>query len=173
MKRPSRPPGPPPLVLELRLAGVDQVVTLTFDAESEPVICRRIGELADAGAYDGAALRSKAWWLQLELPADATRALGRTAVEPRRIRHSKFDAGSIGWSWEKVPSDGRGEFFITRTRQDALDSAYQQIGAVVGGLGALLALPIIPAAQLRGRARIEPAVVETIRPVRLDVAQAG
>ena len=156
MRRPDRPPGPPPLLVQMQLSGVAEPIVLSFDREAEPDVVGRISELVDAGAYLGARLKSASYWLALELAA----APAPRRVEPRRVRHSKFDAGSVGWSWEKTPGDGRGEFFVTRDRQDGLDSSYQMIGHVAGGLAALLAIAPEPTRFIKGQRRTEPMLVE-------------
>ncbi|MDR3472586.1 MAG: peptidylprolyl isomerase [Devosia sp.] len=117
----------------------------------------RIAELVDSGAYAGARLRSATWWLALEL----RHVPPPRRCEPSRVRHSRFDAGSIGWSWETTLGDGRGEFFITRDRQDGLDSAHQVIGHVAGGLAALPAIPAEPARRGKGQSA-EPLLVDSI-----------
>ncbi len=142
----------------MRLSGIAEPILLSFDREAEPDVASRISELVDAGAYLGARLKSASYWLALELAA----APVPRRVEPRRVRHSRFESGSIGWSWEKVPSDGRGEFFVTRDRQDGLDSGYQLIGQVVGGLPALLAIAPEPTRFIKGQRRAEPTLVEAI-----------
>jgi hypothetical protein len=162
-----RPAGPSPLELTLAILDVGEV-TLRLDARAEPEICGWIGAMADAGAYSGALLTRKLTWVALTFPG----AVKAPRITPRRATHSRFDRGSIGWSWSAVPSDGAGELFITLARADGLDARYAEIGKVVGGLERLEALPILPAARLRGRAQIGPAVVANLTRRRLDVPVA-
>lgn len=169
MKRPTRPPGPPPLVADLKLIGLDQPVTLEFDTEAEPDVVARIAEMIKSGAYVGAEIKSRTWWLALELGrADPN----HRRVEPRRVKHSAFGPGSIGWSWERVASDGRGEIFVTRERMDGLDASYAEIGRVTAGLEALLALPVIPDRRIAGAPPARPILVDSIRRAELGIAAA-
>lgn len=161
-----RPPGPPPLVLLMRLAGAAEPIVLSFDREAEPAVVGRIEELVDLGAYDGARLRVKPATAAVELAADPA----PRRVEPRRIRHSQHKVGAIGWSWSKTPGDGNGEFYIVRRDEPGYDAAYQTIGAVVGGLQVLLGLPVEPTALRPGQKPPAPTVIESVRRMDLDVA---
>lgn len=161
--RPTRPPGPAPLVCELLLSGVTPI-RLSFNREAEPVAVGRIAQLVEARAYDGATLQLTPYWLALHFGADVEIAPPKERIELRRVVHSKFIAGSIGWSWEKVAVDGRGEWFITLERVDGLDSPYQVVGEVTAGLEALLALKPPPSPKLV-RKHPAPITIQSIRTI--------
>src|ERR1700728_4857925 len=81
---PTRPPGPPPLRLELWLRGVDRCALLELDRESEPDVVGRVEQLVRERAYDGVALRVRPDLVELNVPT----GWPHRRVEPRRIRHS-------------------------------------------------------------------------------------
>ena len=114
--------------------------------------------MVDAHAYAGAVLTRKAGWVALTFPGAVT----APRMELRRIKQSKFDRGSIGWSYSTSPSRGVGEPFFTLNRQDGLDALYQEVGHVVEGIERLEALRVVPMARLRGHPRVEPAVVGSL-----------
>jgi len=150
--------APPPLRLALAIAGVGEFA-LEIDAADEPQVAARIAELVDAGAYDGGEVRKLAYWLTIGLgrPAEPRK------VSPRRIRHSKFEAGSIGWAWSKTPGDGDGSLFVTLHRQMGLDAPYAEIGRVVAGLELLEAMAPISQRVTRGKPPIGPAATQFMR----------
>jgi hypothetical protein len=147
------------------------------------VVAARLAELVDQGAYDGGKLqvvRTPIW-------ATFTFRPGQEPVyrraEPRRVRNSVHIPGAIGWSWSKVPSDGRGEFYIIvegdppagapplAAQARGLDAQYQTIGNVdAAGLAALRSLPVISTMRIKGHAPVLPVMVDRIAVVGLDVA---
>ncbi len=151
------------------IRGVAEPIELEFDTESEPLAVARIADLVRRCAYDDAVLRVKPAWLALELPPGSV-GPSKAPIELRRIRHSKFSEGSIGWSWAMTPSDGRGEFFITFDRQDGLDSYYQEVGKITAGMAHLLAVRPPPSPKLVRRP-LPPIVIESVR--ALEVAASA
>ncbi len=186
MKKLGRPPGPPPLELVMRVAGLVDPVFITIDADAEPTIAARLRELVEGGAYDvGQAIitRTTLWAALTFLPGQEP---PYSRVEPRRVRHSQHVPGAIGWSWSKVPSDGVGEFYVI-TEADlpagadaressarGLDAAFQVVGHVdAAGLAALRSLPVVSTVRIRGQKLVEPALVDWIAVRGLDVARRG
>ena len=182
MKRaPTRPPGPAPLELVLRVAGLVDPVHISIDAEAEPTIAARMRELALAGAYD----RDRAVITRTPLFATMTFKPGMEPpykqAEPRRVRHSAHTPGSVSWAWEKTPGDGRGELFVCvegdlpagadarQAESRGYDSHYQTIGHTdAAGLEALRSLPFV--SKIKGKP-VTPAAVDEIAVVGgLDVA---
>jgi cyclophilin family peptidyl-prolyl cis-trans isomerase len=143
----------------MRLVGIAEAIDIELDAEAEPDVCGRVEDLASGGFYDGARLRVKADTAAIELAQ--TPPFKR--VEPRRVRHSQHLAGAVSWCWSRVPSDGDGSLFLMCRDEPGYDAAYQTIGRVISGLGALLALPAEPTARLHGQKAPAPVIVETIR----------
>jgi cyclophilin family peptidyl-prolyl cis-trans isomerase len=131
------------------VAGVGSIV-LHLNAEAEPRVCTAIAALVRAGAYTGARLARAAHAISLSFAEERP----RPRLEPRRVTHSHFARGSIGWSWSKTPADGNGELFVTLDRVEGLDAAYQEIGHVIGaGVALLDGLPIISSMRVvSGRA---------------------
>jgi cyclophilin family peptidyl-prolyl cis-trans isomerase len=160
LTRLARPAGPPPIMLELRLEGLEGVVHLELDAGAEPDAARRIAEIADARGYDGQPLTRKPAWVVVSGIADEGRW---DRLSLRRARHTTHLAGSIGWSWTKTPGDGRGGFYVMTDAERGLDAAHGIVGRVVEGLEILQAIPLTPTAIRRGQPAVEPTKIQTIR----------
>lgn len=154
-------------MLELRLAGIDGIVTLALHTAAEPACAQRIAALAEAGVLDGVELRRRRELVELGDVDLATWA----PLEPRRARHTSHIPGAIGWAWTRTPGDGRGSFYVMVEEERGFDAPYGIVGEVTAGLELLRALPVRPTVRRRGEKLPPPTMIDSIRCVRgLDVA---